>query len=357
MSKKDSKVKSKKLLNDDRDEENIPYYHPELEKQILIRFPPNIAQSISNVIRRKDDSNNIFPFHIKFRDSHHADITIMDQNLMGVLGRLPTFVETHRTLDGHHLFKSADIGEMLYVHYPDEIISKKIGNDYVFKSGVTPPTTDIVENRRERHEGARNRYDPSNLIDGIEYWEMVETQINHLISKDHTSKTVTRHEFFKEPEEAPEILERALRKKYGDKYKGYSGKEYDMSQLEKINISDEPIIKLSDKHVSYIRGEDFEEMDDGDFLDNEPISGVTNSRSKEVKKQEEEERQEENDEEEEDEEEDDEEEDEEPSHENELKRIDKELKRLESMERTSGTQSKIERLKERKRLLEEKMKK
>ena len=239
MSFTKSKSKSK-VIQPETDEEI--YHHPILEEQIIIRFPPDIAQNLNG----KMDDNNFTDFEITFTDKHHAQIKIDDEILQGTLLNLPTIVETHRTVDGSHLFKSADIGEILIVYRPtktDPLANDIIKEEMLYKNGITPPTIDIIEKRKAKQESARAASaDSSSQIEGIEYWEMVEIQLAALLSKDKSAKPITRHEFFEEPEIDPVVLEKALRLKYGNDYKGYSGTIIDDSQLNATDT--EPIVNI-----------------------------------------------------------------------------------------------------------------
>jgi TATA-binding protein-associated factor Taf7 len=53
------------------------------------------------------EDENFEALKIKFSDRHHAAVKIFGEKLSAVLVSLPTTIETHRTVDGSHLFKSA----------------------------------------------------------------------------------------------------------------------------------------------------------------------------------------------------------------------------------------------------------
>jgi transcription initiation factor TFIID subunit 7 len=187
------------------------------------------------------EDENFEDFKIKFTDKHHATVKIFGEVLHAVLVSLPTTVETHRTVDGSHLFKSADIGEILIVHRPNSVPTG-IGADFVFEHGLTPPTTDIVGKRQARQEAAKTQ--TSSQLEGIEYWEMVEIQLAALLSKDKTAKPWRRQEFLEEPDVDPVVLEKVLRRNGHHEFKGYSGQEIDDSEIDMVNPENEPLLRI-----------------------------------------------------------------------------------------------------------------
>jgi TATA-binding protein-associated factor Taf7 len=68
--------------------------HPELETQLVIRFPLDIARRLSGSTDRASHGD----FSIIFSDDHHVTIQIFDETLDGVLVSLPTLSETYRRL-------------------------------------------------------------------------------------------------------------------------------------------------------------------------------------------------------------------------------------------------------------------
>jgi transcription initiation factor TFIID subunit 7 len=102
-----SKSNKTKIIENNPDD--LKYYHPKLEEQIIIRFSEDLTNLAKN-LREKMENNEFTDFEITFTDAHHATVKIGEDILQGLLLDLPTIVETHRTVDGSHLFKSADIG-------------------------------------------------------------------------------------------------------------------------------------------------------------------------------------------------------------------------------------------------------
>jgi transcription initiation factor TFIID subunit 7 len=204
----------------------------------MIRFPPDIA---ARLIGSMEDEA-FQDFKIKFTDKHHAVVKIFGEVLHGVLVSLPTTVETHRTVDGSHLFKSADVGEILIVHRPNAPPSG-VSADFCYEHGLTPPTTDIVGRRQARQEAAKSQGSAGQL-EGIEYWEMVEIQLAALLSKDKTAKPWRRQEFLEEPDIDPVVLEKVLRRSGRPEFRGYSGQEIDDGEIDIVNPENEPLVRI-----------------------------------------------------------------------------------------------------------------
>jgi transcription initiation factor TFIID subunit 7 len=223
-----------------------PYHHPILEEQLIIRFPPDIAARLSDLMEDDDQSpfseRRFEDFRIHFIDDHHARVDIFDEKLEAVLVRLPAYLESHRTVDGSHLFKSGDICEMLIV-YRHNSPPQGVTPDFVFEHGLTPPMRDIVSKRQAKTEHAKSLQDAT-LLEGIDYWEIVEIQLAALVSKEHTAKPVCRHEFHEEPDEDPVILEKVLRTHGHPELRGYSGVDISDEELSEIVAEDDPIIEI-----------------------------------------------------------------------------------------------------------------
>jgi transcription initiation factor TFIID subunit 7 len=216
---------------------DVPYHHPVLEQQLIIRFPPDIAAKLSASMEER-----FADFRIDFRDEHHASLSVFGEDLDAVLVTLPTLVETHRTVDGSHLFKSADVAQMLIVYRPN---SAPVGvtNDFFFESGLTPPTQDILAKRQSKRDYFRDNQD-TDLLNGIDYWDIVELQLLALASKKDTQKPVCRFEFHDEPDVDPEVLEKVLRAHGRDDLRGYSGRVISDEELAQIGEEHEPIVRV-----------------------------------------------------------------------------------------------------------------
>ena len=232
-----NKSKTKPSVSDD----NEPYPHPILEEQMIIRFPPDIANNLTALM--EDDEQQFQDFTIKFTDERHAVVKIFGQSLDAVLVSLPTMVETHRTVDGSHLFKSADIGEMLIVYRKGQE-PDGIGENNVYEHGLTPPTLNIVSKRLAKQESARASQPDNNSLEGIDYWEMVEIQLYALLSKDKSTKPYCRHEFLEEPDIDADELEKILRRNGREEFKGYSGTDIPDEEIFSTSNENDPIVQI-----------------------------------------------------------------------------------------------------------------
>jgi transcription initiation factor TFIID subunit 7 len=250
------KVKSK-MKAAIQDGDNQPYHHPILEEQMIIRFPQDIAARLSGAM----EDENFEDFKIKFTDKHHATVKIFGERLNAVLVSLPTIVETHRTVDGSHLFKSADIGEILIVYRPNSA-PVGVSEDFLYEHGLTPPTVDIVAKRQARQEAAKSAQAEGNPLEGIEYWEMVEIQLAALLSKDKSAKPICRHEFLEEPDVDPVILEKVLRRAGRHEFKGYSGQMIDDADIDKMSPENEPIVKIPQEILRELAPKETHEKED-----------------------------------------------------------------------------------------------
>jgi len=257
--------KDTSVYNDDE-----PYHHPVLEEQLVIRFPADIAARLSSEI----DEANFRDFELTFIDERKAIIKIFGEELIGVLYNLPTIVETYRTVDGSHLYKSADIGNIIIVSRQgseeqsgrresyDDLVNEKDRNSFLYKDGLTPPTRGIVLKRQIKRDSSLNQERDSS-IQGIEYWEIVEIQIQALMAKDRRAKPIVRHEFFEEPDVDPITLEKVLRKKVSEEFKGYSGNEIDDIELQ----DSLPLINIPKEIVG-------EEITEEEEIDDENVKGI-----------------------------------------------------------------------------------
>ena len=240
-----NRSKSKAKMTSLQEEDSQPYYHPILEQQMIIRFPADIAARLTASM----EDETFEDFKIKFVDRRHATVKVFGETLNAVLVSLPTMVETHRTVDGSHLFKSADVSEMLIVHRPNAP-PKWISDEFVSEHGLTPPTFNIVSKRLARQAAAKDGQADQGSLEGIEYWEMVEIQLSALLSKDRTAKPICRQQFLEEPDVDAVTLEKALRRAGMSQFKGYSGQEIDESEL--MSTENEPNVRVPPEVLAQI---------------------------------------------------------------------------------------------------------
>ena len=201
----------------------------EINKQLVIRFPQDIADLIH-------ENNYNAQLSVQFIDSNNAKCQIFDESFDAVLVSLPTIVETFRTTDGYHLFKSGEITDILLVYRQGEEPTG-ISSDYKYAHGITPPTTDIVVKRKSKQEAIAISHHES-FLDDVEYWDLAELQITSLMSKERKLNKTRRTEIFEEPDIDPIILEKILRKNGYSAYEGYSGYEISQEEVDNFDISE-----------------------------------------------------------------------------------------------------------------------
>lgn len=165
-------------VDSDRDE---PLH---MEEQFILRLPENhtMTRKVSELVHSRElgTRKGAAKFEgepwFKFRDARRAifgfgkpDDVKRSETYQARLVDLPSIVESHKTLDqGKHMFKSADIVQMLIVDEqqpvkagqdPGEKDKEKPFNieDYVFDSGLTPPLQHARKRRFRRRANRRVR--------------------------------------------------------------------------------------------------------------------------------------------------------------------------------------------------------
>jgi hypothetical protein len=82
------------------------------------------------------------------------------------------------------------------------------------------------------------------FLEPIDSWEIVEIQSAALISKEHSTKPVCRHQLHDEPDEDPIMLQKVLRTHGYPELRGYSGLEISDEQLAEMAVDDEPVAQV-----------------------------------------------------------------------------------------------------------------
>jgi transcription initiation factor TFIID subunit 7 len=229
--KKFHNMKSKVRSGQDGDGDS--HRHGVLEEQMIIRFPTDIAARLSSELGDDAFEN----FRVLFTDPRHAKVTIFNESLVAVLVTLPTSVETHRTSDGRHLFKSGDVTDMLIV-YRAGSAPAGICDDWVYEHGLTPPMADIVSRRRARQEAVQAQVGLSYSCDDVDHWDVVEMQLASSGPRDRTRVVA---EFPKEPIADPVFLEKVLRRNGLSEFRGYSGVDIPDSE---VDVDDEEALQI-----------------------------------------------------------------------------------------------------------------
>lgn len=159
-------------LDSDPDEDLV------IEEQFILRLPEGprhagMVEEISEMIKNRQvgSSKNAKEPWLKFRDSRRGifgfgkpDDTRNSHVFRAKLVDLPCIIESHKTLDhGKHLFKVADINQMLVVE--DELQSgidpSKIEDrdfdieDFIYPHGITPPLRHVRKRRFRKRTNKR----------------------------------------------------------------------------------------------------------------------------------------------------------------------------------------------------------
>lgn len=208
---------------------------------MVIRFPKDIADQIHKIPEEVRGSR----FEISFIDERHAEVNLFGEFLKGIILDLPTSIETHRTNDSFHLYKSGDITKILLVYRGDEP-DPDLVEGFQMKHGITPPTKNIVT--KEKHEEAKKRRKQRakgrTPYDTIDYWDEMELELAKNTMKPEKlgkiQKTICRHEYLTEPDVDPVILEKVLRRNGMKQYTGYSMTHIPDSDIESEDETPEP---------------------------------------------------------------------------------------------------------------------
>ncbi|ORY29634.1 TAFII55 protein conserved region-domain-containing protein [Naematelia encephala] len=147
------------------------------EEQFILRVPESVAEG-PNGLREmvKGKGKGLEGVEFKFLDSRRAAFKINGVTYASKLVDLPNIIESQKTFDNRHLFKVADISQMLVVENPvkDESYVTQAPlkvDDYVWPHGITPPLRH-VRKRRFRKRMSRQTI------------EVVEEKVEELLKKD-----------------------------------------------------------------------------------------------------------------------------------------------------------------------------
>ncbi|TYJ55259.1 hypothetical protein B9479_004089 [Cryptococcus floricola] len=157
------------------------------EEQFVLRVPGEVAEGkggqggLKDMVKGKGKSLEGIEF--KFLDSRRAAFKINGTTYSSKLVDLPNIIESQKTNDNKHLFKIADISQMLVVDQPvkDEasITASPLKIDeYIWPHGLTPPMRH-VRKRRFRKRMSRLTI------------EVVEEQTEELLKKDEEAETTS----------------------------------------------------------------------------------------------------------------------------------------------------------------------
>ena len=168
----------------DRELDEDPKDPLAFEEQFILRVPREIADGPSGLREAvKGKGKGLDGLEFKFLDSRRAAFTYNGRTYASKLVDLPNIIESQKTVDNRHLFKVADISQMLVVDHPvrDEssITREPLRvDDYFWPHGITPPMRH-VRKRRFRKRLSRRTI------------EVVEEKVDELLRLDEeASETV-----------------------------------------------------------------------------------------------------------------------------------------------------------------------
>ncbi|KAI4454458.1 transcription initiation factor tfiid 55 kd subunit-related [Holotrichia oblita] len=157
----------------------------ELEDQFILRLPLEQAKIIHKLLKKKPKKIKKH-LSIEFTDLRHAIVKVHRTFLHGIVVDLPTIIESNKTIDGVHLFKTADMCQMLLCQLINEEEkeneSKKLCQ---YPHGLTPPLKNVK--KRRFRKTLRNKDDAEEAAD-------IEKEVLLLLRTDNEA-VATRFEF------------------------------------------------------------------------------------------------------------------------------------------------------------------
>jgi transcription initiation factor TFIID subunit 7 len=171
----------------DRELDENPDEPLAFEEQFILRVPPAIADGRGNEVGLRDllkgKGKGLDAIEFKFLDPRRGVFKINGTSYASKLVDLPNVIEAQKTLDSRHLFKVADISQMLVVGEPisnEASITASALNvdDYSWPHGITPPLRH-VRKRRFRKRLSRRAI------------EVVEETVEELLKKDEEADSTT----------------------------------------------------------------------------------------------------------------------------------------------------------------------
>ncbi|RSH87735.1 uncharacterized protein EHS24_000251 [Apiotrichum porosum] len=172
----------------DRELDEQPDEPLAFEEQFILRVPPHVADGgkgsdggLRDLVRGK--GRGLDGVEFKFLDPRRGVFKIGNTSYATKLVDLPCIVESQKTADSRHLFKVADISQMLIVGDPvtseSAITASPLNvDDYIWQHGITPPMR-YARKRRFRKRLSRRTI------------EVVEEQVEELLKKDEEADECT----------------------------------------------------------------------------------------------------------------------------------------------------------------------
>ncbi|KZS91134.1 hypothetical protein SISNIDRAFT_414571 [Sistotremastrum niveocremeum HHB9708] len=163
----------------DSDDEELAF-----EEQFILRLPPgDDLERLRKMVAAREISNDVW---FKFKDSRRGVFHIGNSTYSSKLVDLPCIIESQKHFDGKHMFKVADISQMLVVEEKiqgDEAshVSKGFNiDDFIWPHGITPPLHHVRKRRFRKRLNRRTI-------------ETVEQEVERLLREDEMA-TTTKYE-------------------------------------------------------------------------------------------------------------------------------------------------------------------
>eukprot|EP01118_Nematostelium_gracile_P005282 TRINITY_DN1658_c0_g1_i2.p1 TRINITY_DN1658_c0_g1~~TRINITY_DN1658_c0_g1_i2.p1 ORF type:complete len:419 (+),score=125.01 TRINITY_DN1658_c0_g1_i2:73-1257(+) len=153
------------------------------EEQFILRVPPRVAQQIREMMNQatsssgsggkksrgpKDRELGIEIDVEQLTDPRNAVMKVGNEHFVGTFVNLPCVIESMKTYDNVNYFKSADIGQMLLIHDPDQKEEDLVINydsEYNFASGITPPARNIRRRKFRKTAEWESQHEQIELVE------------------------------------------------------------------------------------------------------------------------------------------------------------------------------------------------
>lgn len=154
---------------------------PAIEEQFILRMPPGEdCDYLRGVIERKELSVTSDVW-LRFKEQRRAVVCVRGRLYGALLVDLPCIIEANKTIDKKHIFKAADICQMLLVG--DRIASEEevwglpaAPQNITYPHGITPPMLNVRKRRFRKRISNRTI-------------EAVETEVERLLREDEKAES------------------------------------------------------------------------------------------------------------------------------------------------------------------------
>jgi TATA-binding protein-associated factor Taf7 len=162
----------------------------ELESQVILRLPQVPAGMLRDVLRNNPSS---LKDRLKIKlepDMRHGTLYFDNYIMQAKLVDLPCVIESHKTIENKHIYKTADICQMLICSFDDETAADdeakkkkdlKLEKKYLWPHGLTPPLKN-VRKRRFRKTLKKKQYSDQPEL---------EKEVRRLLRTDYEAVQIT----------------------------------------------------------------------------------------------------------------------------------------------------------------------